>query len=385
MDVDDKARVCWCLSQAQPKDCPHCFKTVYGHIVRQLPCPDHILAECSMCAMQFHKGCLKSILRKQDDNSVGHYLCLRCQTVSHYDVYLPWSLLLSLKDKNMLFGLPSGSGPPEGETGQVKMRTRRRTVTKALQRCNGRTVCAPLSSRHENSSPHLFTNQDPVPDLLQRSAPRPVPTWINMHPDMTHNIVMSGCRFEASLLLFPILKCACCGWTSPYHDDPEFPDNPPLQRSHLNIKPKDAHHCTGECCRGSQLWSLSRPKIMKAYLEQHTASVNPPDNAVICQLCSDKVPAKYVGGACDVTRHFCILTVLTFSHKQDHSVTARFPPGRTQIWIKDWRIPPGTGWAPCQHIDSVLNMGFQHRTRSTCQKQNNCVTSLMISRRWRKL
>jgi hypothetical protein len=116
-----------------------------------------------------------------------------------------------------------------------------------------------------------------------------------MDDDITNDITRVGRRFEVSTLMFPILKCACCGVVQPFHNDPDFPDKPLLSRLHLATQPKDAHHCTGACCKGGQVWATDRPSVMSVYCQSHGVQRNPPPNCVICDRCAKEVKSDYNG------------------------------------------------------------------------------------------
>ena len=89
-----------------------------------------------------------------------------------------------------------------------------------------------------------------------------------MDADAEHEHMLLGRRFEVSQLMFPVLKCACCGVVRPFHGDPEFPNNTGqvIQRHHLTVEPKDAYHCTCNHCHGIQFWAIGKHTIMRAFL-----------------------------------------------------------------------------------------------------------------------
>ena len=116
-----------------------------------------------------------------------------------------------------------------------------------------------------------------------------------MDGDMINTITRVGRRFEVSTLMFPILKCACCGVVQPFHDNPDFPDKPLLPRLHFIAHPKDAYHCTGAWYKGGQFWATDCPSIMRIYCRSHGVQSNPPRNCAICDTCANEVKFDTTG------------------------------------------------------------------------------------------
>ena len=120
---DNEPRICWCVKQAQPRDCPQCYNPAYGGHRNRTPCPSHVIVTCSKCPKQFHRGCLTSILHRQIGDDVSDFICIECRH-SEVSVQEPeWSQLWSAKAKNLRYGLPAPNGHfRDGEHGVVNMR-----------------------------------------------------------------------------------------------------------------------------------------------------------------------------------------------------------------------------------------------------------------------
>ena len=153
----------------------------------------------------------------------------------------------------------------------------------------------PLLSECRHSPTGHFTIANQVPSLVQSSEPRPIPTPIHTNEDITIGITHVVQHFEVSTLMFPILKCTCCGVVQSFHGGPDFPDKPLFSHLHLTAQPKDAYHCTGACCKGGQFWSTTRPSIMSVYYHSHGVQSNPPPNCVICDTCAKEVKSDING------------------------------------------------------------------------------------------
>ena len=291
--TDNEPRHCWCLQQHRPPDCKMCHPDPSTGVRSSEPCVYHELVQCLRCDRKFHHGCILSIKHLPPTSNRPVFTCHFCEYSVPPPNNGPWRTLVDCEHKNLRYGLPKPRPNYSGVDGEQDLTARRHDMKIAMRRCNGPAVVHPVASDIPNSSSH-FHSPDRLPNLVQRQHPRPIPTPVTMDPDVEREHTRIGRRFEVSQLMFPVLKCACCGVVRPFHDDPDFPNSPAqvLPRHHLAVRPKDAYHCTGQCCDGSQFWATGRPVIMAAYRRAHGVSRSPLPNCTVCSECADEVKTK---------------------------------------------------------------------------------------------
>ena len=126
--------------------------------------------------------------------------------------------------------------------------------------------------------------------------------------------MLLGCIFKASMLMYKIAKCDCCGIMKPRHCDTEFPKDAIMKRNMFFTKMHDAIHCNcAGFCKGSQFYSKEKTSEMEYYVQQHDGkypfqvipSLNRPNdsNSLICHDCYCEITHENVEG---------MLTLLSF-------------------------------------------------------------------------
>ena len=211
------------------------------------------------------------------------------------------------------YGLPKPLPNQDQSNDEQDWKKWRGGMRVAMQRCNRLAVVHRVADKVENGSSHGLPRQR-LPRLVERQRPCKIPTPVTMDGDVKHAHMLLGRCFKVSQLMFPVLKCACCGVVRPFHDDLEFLDKTGqlIQRHHLTVEPKDAYHCTCDHCHGSQFWPTGRSAIMRAFRDAHGVSQRRRPNCTICLDCANKAKTSDNGLVCAFSplHSLCCLSVL---------------------------------------------------------------------------
>ena len=104
--------------------------------------------------------------------------------------------------------------------------------------------------------------------------------------------------------MYRVVKCDCCGFVKPGHDDPYFPTDVVFERNNLLNKIHPAFHCScKEVCKGSQFYCANRPTHKYWFYQQHPRHPRdllnlPPGetNATICNDWHNGIGSQNVNG-----------------------------------------------------------------------------------------
>jgi len=297
-------RICICDDKSIPdtSSCNRCDQS------ENRRCDFHTLMFCCLCNKRFHRGCIASLSHVSlQDLDIDTYLCPQCEIMQGIDD-TPWASLGRGTNEQKLarFGLACTQTPGSAEYQQT-LRTMKKLKDK-LEECK-------VVKR----------------SLILDNSPMPYPSAINMSEEAKKKHVLSGRRFEISMLLFKVEMCSCCGRVQPGHVDPAFPkEGVPFERKHLVNSYHPAWHC--ECndfCQGSQFYAQRKKSEIDFYKEKHQG--RPPwivlglnqqsPNAVLCNLCYKEIQSKDIEGKYNLDRnqliahkyHFLNTVVLMYS------------------------------------------------------------------------
>ena len=104
--------------------------------------------------------------------------------------------------------------------------------------------------------------------------------------------------------MYRVVKCDCCGFVKPSHDNPDFSTDVFFERNHLLNKIHPAFHCScKEFCKGYQLFCDNIPTHKHWFYKQHQRhprdllNITPGEtNATICNDCHNKIGSHNVNG-----------------------------------------------------------------------------------------
>jgi len=271
-------RICICDNPSIPPSCTN------GCSVEQnTRCQEHTLVSCTSndCRRHFHLGCLASLRQVPINNfDPSSYSCMFCEE-SSVPASVHWTDLRSLETKLARYGI-------EYSHDHNIQHSRRREILKMQE---------VLKSKCDISRDIL--------DAFQNNDPRPYPTAMAMSQVSKSRHVLSGRRFEISMLMYDVKQCSCCGRTQPGHVDPYFPKDVPFDWKHLMNKTHSAWHCTCDgFCKGSQFYGAKKRTEINLFQTKHGGETpwdflgvdkNEP-NAILCDACYYEIESKDVQG-----------------------------------------------------------------------------------------
>ena len=272
-------RICICDDKSIPdtSSCNRCDQS------GNLRCDFHALMLCCRCNKNFHSGCIASLSHVNvEELNTEAYICSKCKTMRDVN-HTSWASLgrNTNAQKFARFGLACPETTNSAEH-QKTLRTMKKLKDK-LEECK-------VAKR----------------SLILDNAPMPYPSAVKMSEASKMKHVLSGRRFEVSMLLYDVQMCSCCGRVQPGHVDPAFPkEGVPFERKHLVNSYHSAWHCAcNEFCGGSQFYAQQKNTEIEFYKSKHEG--RPPwsvldleqqsPNAVLCNFCYKEIQSKNING-----------------------------------------------------------------------------------------
>ena len=271
-------RICICDDKSIPdtSSCAQCDQS------ENLRCDFHTLLFCCLCNKRFHRGCVASVSHVSlQDLDIDTYICPECETTRGIDD-TSWASLGRGTNERKLARLGLACTQPPGSAEHKQTLRVMKKLKDKLEECK-------VAKR----------------SLILDNSPMPYPSAINMSEEAKNKHVLSGRRFEISMLLYQVEMCSCCGRVQPGHVDPAFPKEVPFERKHLVNSYHHAWHCEcNEFCQGSQFYADRKNSEINLYKEKHQGQSpwivlgldKQSPNAVLCNWCYREIQSKDVNG-----------------------------------------------------------------------------------------